>query len=69
MNARYGSIEVLLPASRQPEADHAQPEDADEREHEQDDRAEDRASSDERATAAPPRAARSGRWPLRSAAG
>ena len=37
----------------QPEADHAQPQDADEREHEQDDRAEDRAGGDERATAAP----------------
>ena len=44
MNARYGSIEVLLPASssqKQMTPSHRTP---DEREREQDDRAEDRAS-------------------------
>ena len=39
----------------QPEADHAQPQGAHEREHEQDDRAEDRTRRDERSTTAPAR--------------
>jgi hypothetical protein len=53
--ASYGSMEVLLPASRsqkQTTASHKMPT----TEYKQDDRTEERANGDERAAAAPPRA-------------